>query len=56
MDLLTRTPCRWTTSGSIGMASCSLFCTFDQARSGSVPGAKVRVRDPVPDESLVALM
>ncbi len=38
------------------MASCSLFCTFAQARSGSVPGAKVRVSCPEPAESLVACM
>ena len=52
--LPTVTPWRWTTSGRLAMASWSLFCTLDQARSGSVPGAKVNsMRDP-PAESLVA--
>ena len=36
------------------MASWSLFCTLAQARSGSVPGAKVNSMREVPDESLVA--
>ena len=38
------------------MASWSLFCTWDQARSGSVPGAKVSSILPAPEESLVADM
>ena len=38
------------------MANWSLFCTWDQARSGSVPGAKVNSIRPLPDESLVAVM
>ena len=54
MDLLTLTPWRWTTSGRLAMASCSLFCTWAQARSGSVPGAKVSSMRDAPDESLVA--
>ena len=56
MDLLTRTPCFWTTSGRLGSASCSLFWTLAQARSGSVPGAKVRVIWADPEASLVADM
>ncbi len=46
-------PCRCTVSGRLAMASWSLFCTLDQARSGSVPGAKVRVMRAEPAESLV---
>jgi hypothetical protein len=38
------------------MASCSLFCTWAQARSGSVPGAKVSSILGAPDASLVADM
>ncbi len=36
------------------MASWSLFCTWAQARSGSVPGAKVSWVREAPAESLVA--
>ena len=35
------------------MASWSLFWTFAQAMSGSVPGAKVSVICALPDESAV---
>ena len=52
--LATVMPPRCTTSGRLVMASCSLFCTFAQARSGSVPGAKVSSMRDDPDESLVA--
>ena len=38
------------------MASWSLFCTCDHAKSGSVPGAKVSSRRDPPAESLVADM
>ena len=48
------TPWRCTTSGRLAMASWSLFCTWAQARSGSVPGAKVSSMREEPDESLVA--
>ena len=54
MDLLTLTPWRCTTSGRLAMASWSLFCTWAQARSGSVPGAKVSSTREAPAESLVA--
>src|SRR5450756_1233948 len=53
MDLLTITPWRCTTCGRLAMASWSLFCTCAQARSGSVPGAKVSSIREEPDESLV---
>jgi len=33
-----------------------LFCTFDQAMSGSVPAEKVSSTDPEPDESAVERM
>lgn len=56
MDLLTVTPRCWTTSGSEARASWSLFCTFAQAMSGSVPGANVSVIWAVPDESPVEYM
>jgi len=56
VDLLTVTPWRCTTSGKLGMASWSLFCTWAQARSGSVPGAKVSSILPAPEASLVADM
>ena len=36
------------------MASWSLFCTWAQARSGSVPGANVNSTRDAPDDSLVA--
>ncbi len=42
------------TSGRLAMASCSLFCTWDQARSGSVPGAKVNSMRDAPEELLLA--
>ena len=38
------------------MASWSLFCTWAQAKSGSVPGAKVSSILPAPEASLVADM
>ncbi len=56
VDLLTLTPERCTVSGRLAMASCSLFCTWAQARSGSVPGAKVSSMRPAPEASLVADM
>ena len=37
----------------LAMASWSLFCTWAQARSGSVPGAKVSSILPAPDASLL---
>ena len=40
--------------GRLAMASWSLFCTLAQARSGSVPGAKVNSMRELPAESLVA--
>ncbi len=54
VDLLTLMPWLCTTSGRLAMASWSLFCTCAQARSGSVPGAKVNSMRDDPDESLVA--
>nr|WP_276602872.1 hypothetical protein [Nannocystis pusilla] len=51
-DLTTRTPWRWTSCGSCGIASCSLFCTCTWAMSGSVPGSKVRVSWAEPVASL----
>jgi hypothetical protein len=56
VDLLTLTPWRCTTSGRDAMASWSLFCTWAQARSGSVPGAKVSSTRPAPEASLLADM
>ena len=55
-DLVTLTPCRCTSWGSSGMASCSLFCTCTCAMSGSVPVWNVRVMVARPDASLVADM
>jgi len=52
-DLLTLTPCRCTSCGSSGIASCSLFWTCTWAMSGSVPDSKVRVTDALPDAWLV---
>ena len=40
----------------MGNASWSLFCTFAQARSGSVSGANVSVTCAEPDESDDELM
>gem|GEM_PF-6703137 len=51
--LPTVTPWRCTVSGRLVIASCSLFWTLAQARSGSVPGVKVRVMRELPEESLV---
>ena len=56
VDLLTLTPWVLIISGRLAMASWSLFCTCDQARSGSVPGVKVSSRRAAPAESLVADM
>ncbi len=53
VDLLTCTPERCTASGRLAMASCSLFCTFAQARSGSVPGLKVSSMRELPEASLM---
>ncbi|KAG1364554.1 hypothetical protein G6F59_018975 [Rhizopus arrhizus] len=52
LDLATLMPCRCTSCGSSGMASCSLFCTCTWAMSGSVPVSKVRVicARPLEDE------
>ena len=55
-DLVTLTPWRWTSCGSEGIASCSLFCTWTWAMSGSVPDSNVRVIDALPEASLVADM
>ena len=55
-DLLTLTPCRWTSCGSSGIASCSLFCTCTCAMSGSVPDSNVSVIEALPVASLVADM
>ena len=52
-DLATRTPCLWTSCGSIGSASCSLFCTWTWAMSGSASGSSVMLTVTLPDESLV---
>ena len=46
--LATRRPCSWTSVGSCGVASESLFCTCTCATSGSVPCSKVRVIARVP--------
>jgi hypothetical protein len=43
VDFVTRMPDCCTCAGSSGTASCSLFCTWTCAMSGSVPGAKVSV-------------
>jgi len=56
VDLTTWTPWFLTTSGRLGSADCSLFCTWDQATSTSVPGAKVSSRRAPPAESLEADM
>ncbi|OQA36756.1 MAG: hypothetical protein BWY56_01303 [Acidobacteria bacterium ADurb.Bin340] len=56
MDFATETPMVCTTVGRLGMASWSLFCTLDQAMSGSVPGAKVSVTSALPEESAVEYM
>ena len=45
-----------TDSGRLDVASWSLFCTCDQAMSGSVPASKVSSMRDEPDESLVADM
>jgi len=41
-------------SGRLVKAAWTLFCTLDQAISGSVPGAKVNSRRVYPAESLEA--
>ena len=53
LDFSTPIPCCWTSWGSSGMASCSLFCTCTCAMSGSVPDWKVSVMVTLPAESLV---
>ena len=53
MALATTMPCCCTSWGSTGVASCSLFCTWTWAMSGSVPWAKVRVMVEVPELSPV---
>lgn len=50
--LVTRIPWRCTSCGSSGMASCSLFCTWTWAMSGSVPCSKVTVMVMLPSELL----
>jgi hypothetical protein len=51
--LVTRMPWRWTSSGSRGVASWSLFWTWTWAMSGLVLASKVRVMVTLPAESLV---
>jgi hypothetical protein len=51
-DFETTTPRRWTSWGSCGIASCSLFWTWTCAMSGSVPGSKVSSMATAPAESL----
>ncbi len=53
VDLTTWIPCRCTTCGRSGVASCSLFCTCTWAMFGSVPALKVRLMLTAPAESLV---
>ncbi|MCY1223351.1 hypothetical protein D3C85_825660 [compost metagenome] len=55
-DFVTVTPCCWTSCGSRGVASASLFCTCTCAVSGSVPFSKVSVMVTEPDDSLVEAM
>ena len=55
-DLVTWSPCRWTTAGSSGVASCSLFWTCIWATFWSTPALKVSVIVAVPFASLVAAM
>ena len=52
-DLATSRPCCWTWAGRIGIADCSLFCTWTWAMSGLVPAAKVAVMTDWPFELLV---
>ncbi|MOA33871.1 hypothetical protein D3C78_1552040 [compost metagenome] len=54
--LVTRMPCCWTSCGSNGVASCSLFCTCTWAMSGSVPWLKVAVMVMLPSELLSEAM
>jgi hypothetical protein len=54
--LVTRTPWRWTSCGSLGSASWSLFWTWTCAMSGSVPASKVSVTCALPAESLEEAM
>jgi hypothetical protein len=51
--LATLMPCRCTSCGSSGMASCSLFCTCTWAMSGLVPLSKVRVMVAWPLDELL---
>ena len=53
VDFTTFTPWRCTTSGSWGVAACSLFCTCTWAMSGLVPALKVSVMLTLPAESEV---
>ena len=53
LDLATLMPCRCTSCGSSGMASCSLFCTCTWAMSGLVPLSKVRVMVAWPLDELL---
>ncbi len=55
-DLVTRMPCCWTSCGSSGVASCSLFCTCTWAMSGLTPWLKVTVISMLPSELLAELM
>ena len=50
-DFATRTPWRWTSWGSCGIASWSLFWTCTCAMSGFVPASKVSVTCALPVES-----
>ena len=52
VDFATATPWRCTTSGSRGVASCSLFWTWISAVFGSVPGSNVSSICAWPVESL----
>src|SRR5471032_821332 len=53
VDLLTRKPVCCTSAGRREVATCSLFCTWTWAMSGSVPGAKVMVVVDWPVSSLI---
>jgi len=52
VDFATRTPERWTSRGSSGIANCSLFCTCTCAMSGLVPCSKLSVMVMLPSLSL----
>ena len=54
LALETLMPCRWTSCGSNGCASCSLFCTWTCAVSGFVPLSNVSVIAAEPLDELLA--